>query len=128
MPRRTRKGAETLWKIKGFKMFMKTVDKDRAKFYEKENIFEKLLPYAIVFGITDIWIQRIKEIYGEEYFVNYTPVWYVGTERYFNAKDFSSNIKDLSSAIATSVSSSSSGAGGSGGAGGGSGGGGGGGW
>jgi len=128
MPCRTLKGAETLWKIKGFKMFMETVDKDRAKFYEKENIFEKLLPYAIVFGITDIWIKRIKQIYGEEYFARYAPCWYVGTSRSFDAKGFSSNLNALSSAIAANMSSSGSGVGGAGGVGGGAGGGGGGGW
>jgi len=124
MPRRTLKGAEILWKIKGFKMFMEIVDKDRAKFYEKENIFEELLPYAIVFGITDIWIQRIKKIYGEEYFVKYAPCWYVGAGTSFDVKSFSSNINALSSAIAASISSGR----GIGGVGGGRGGGGGGGW
>ena len=127
MPCRTLKGAEVNWKIKGFKLFMKTVDKDRAKFYEKENIFEKLLPYAIVFGITDIWIKRMEEIYGEDYFSNYAPAWYVGTVGSFNTESFSKSIDFLSSAIASSVSSSS-GVGGGGSAGGGSGGGGGGGW
>jgi len=127
MPSRTLKGAETLWKIKGFKMFMETVDKDRAKFYEKENIFEKLLPYAIVFGITDLWIKRIKQIYGEEYFTRYAPCWYVSTSRSFDTKSFSSNLNALTSAIATNVGSRS-GAGGTGGVGGGAGGGGGGGW
>ena len=92
---RTLKGAEVRWKIRGFKLFMTTVDKDRAKFYEKENIFEKFLPYAIVFGITDLWVKRIKEIYGEDYFDNYMSNWlmsgYVG--------GFSSSINSLSSAI-----------------------------
>jgi len=127
MPSRTLKGAETLWKIRGFKMFMETVDKDRAKFYEKENIFEEFLPYAIVFGITDIWIKRIKQIYGEEYFARYAPCWYVSTSGSFDAKSFSSNLNALTSAIAANVGSRS-GAGGAGGVGGGAGGGGGGGW
>lgn len=33
MPRRTPKGAELNWQIEGFKLFMETVDKDRAAFY-----------------------------------------------------------------------------------------------
>jgi len=127
MPSRTLKGAETLWKIKGFKMFMETVDKDRAKFYEKENIFEKLLPYAIVFGITDLWIKRIKQIYGEQYFAAYAPCWYLSTSRSFDVKGFSSNLNALTSAIAANVGSHS-GTKGIGGVGGGAGGGGGGGW
>jgi hypothetical protein len=127
MPKRTPRGAELNWEIKGFKLFMETVDKDRARFYEKENIFEKFLPYAIVFGITDLWIKRIKEIYGEEYFRNYAPAWYVGSLGAFDANSFSSAIDGLSSSIAANTSAPS-GSGGAGGAGGGGGGGGGGGW
>ncbi|MGW8184813.1 MAG: DUF2207 domain-containing protein [Candidatus Moraniibacteriota bacterium] len=128
MPKRTLAGAEMNWQIKGFKLFMETVDKDRAKFYEQENIFEKFLPYAVLFGITDIWIKRIKEIYGEEYFNNYTPAWYVGNSMgSFNADNFSATLSGLSSSIAASTSAPS-GSGGSGSSGGGGGGGGGGGW
>jgi len=127
MPKRTPAGAALNWQIKGFKMFMETVDKDRAAFYEKENIFEKFLPYAIVFGITEIWINRMKEIYGEEYFSAYRPVWYSGALGSFSAESFSSTIDSLSSSIAASTSSPS-GSGGAGGSGGGGGGGGGGGW
>ncbi len=127
MPKRTPEGAELNWKAKGFKLFMETVDKDRAKFYEKESIFEKFLPYAIVFGITEIWIKRMKEIYGEEYFRNYAPVWYVGSLGSFNADSFASSMENLSSVISSSTSSPS-GSGGGGFSGGGGGGGGGGGW
>ncbi|HPN96276.1 MAG TPA: DUF2207 domain-containing protein [Candidatus Moranbacteria bacterium] len=128
MPQRTPAGAELNWQIKGFKMFMETVDKDRAKFYEEQNIFEKFLPFAIVFGITELWIKKMKEIYGEEYFTTHAPVWYVGSNMAsFNAESFSSAISSLSSDIASNTSSPS-GSGGSGGSGGGGGGGGGGGW
>ena len=44
MPKTTAKGAETIWRIKGFRLYMKTAEKDRQIFYEKENIFEKYLP------------------------------------------------------------------------------------
>ena len=127
MPKRTLAGAELNWKIKGFKLFMETVDKHRAEFYEKENIFEKFLPYAIVFGITGIWIKKMQEIYGEEYFSTYHPVWYAGNLGAFDADSFNSTLNSLSSGIAASTSSPS-GSGGAGGAGGGGGGGGGGGW
>jgi hypothetical protein len=127
MPKRTPAGAELNWQIKGFKLFMETVDKHRAEFYEKENIFEKFLPYAIVFGITELWIKKMKEIYGEEYFAHYAPVWYIGNLSAFDANSFASAIDSLSSSIASNTSVPS-GSGGGGGAGGGGGGGGGGGW
>jgi len=128
MPKRTQKGAEILWQIKGFKLYMETAEKYRARFYEKENIFEKFLPYAIVFRITKLWIKKIEQIYGEEYLKDYHPVWYVGASMAsFNAASFTSAINSLSSNISSNVSGPS-GAGGAGGAGGGGGGGGGGGW
>jgi uncharacterized membrane protein YgcG len=128
MPKRTPLGAETNWKTKGFKLYMETAEKYRAEFYEKENIFEKFLPYAIMFGITNLWIKKMKEIYGEDYFNSYHPAWFIGANaRAFDASEFSSQIESLSSAISSNVSSGS-GAGGGGSSGGGGGGGGGGGW
>jgi uncharacterized membrane protein len=128
MPKRTQKGAELLWRIKGFKLYMNTAEKYRQQFYEKENIFEKFLPYAIVFGITKEWVKKMQDIYGGEYFKTHIPAWYVGANiASFNADSFSSAMSSLSSSISSNVGSAS-GAGGAGGAGGGGGGGGGGGW
>ena len=128
MPKRTPKGAELNWRIKGFKMYMEKAETFRQRFYEKENIFEKLLPYAMVFGITKIWIKKMEEIYGKEYFQNYHPAWLAGAAvGSFSADSFTSQINSLSAGIASSVGTSS-GSGGSGYSGGGGGGGGGGGW
>jgi uncharacterized membrane protein len=126
MPRRTPKGAEAAWKIKGFKLFINTAEKYRAQFYEKENMFEKILPYAIVFGLTKKWIEKTRAIYGDDRFLAMAPVWYVSAG-VFNPDSFTSSMNSVAAAIAGSVSSPS-GQGGSGGAGGGGGGGGGGGW
>jgi hypothetical protein len=112
MPKRTLAGAELNWQIKGFKLFMETVDKNRAAFYEKENIFEKFLPYAIIFGITGLWIKKMKEIYGEEYFANYAPAWYVGSVAGFNADSFTSTMDSLSSSISSNTSAPSGSGGG----------------
>jgi len=130
MPKRTPEGEELLWKIKGFKMYMLTAEKYRQKFNEKENIFEKFLPYAMLFGITGIWIAKMKEIYGEDYFNHYMPIWYVGYVGNFNVDNFSNQLNAISTSMAQTMSSSpsSSGAGGGGFSGGGGGGGGGGGW
>ncbi|MEI6650816.1 MAG: DUF2207 domain-containing protein [Candidatus Moraniibacteriota bacterium] len=127
MPKRTKEGAELNWQIKGFKLYMETVDKDRAVFYEKENMFEAFLPYAILFKMTKEWVKRMRDIYGEEYFSTHPVLWYVGGTGAFNADSFTTAMDGLSSNIAASTSSPS-GSGGSGGSGGGGGGGGGGGW
>ncbi len=128
MPKRMEEGAKMNWHIEGFKLFMETVDKDRARFYEDQNIFEKFLPYAVLFNITKKWITRMKEIYGAEYIAQHAPAWYVGaTPGAFDADHFSSAMTSLSQSIGASTSSPS-GSGGSGSSGGGGGGGGGGGW
>lgn len=128
MPQRTVKGAELMWKIKGFKLYMETAEKYRQRFYEKENIFEKFLPYAMVFGITGIWIKKMQEIYGEKYFSAYAPIWFSGSNiGSFDADSFQSNLSSLSSSIGSNISSPSGSSGG-GFSGGGGGGGGGGGW
>lgn len=131
MKSRTLEGAKLNRRILGFKMYMETAEKYRQRFNEKENIFERFLPYAIMFGITKIWIAKMKEIYGEEYFDTYAPLWFAGTDfRSFNVDKITSEISALSSNMASTIASSpsSSGSGGGGFSGGGGGGGGGGGW
>jgi len=129
MPKRTENGAEINWKIDGLKLYMNTAEKYRQRFYEKENIFETLLPYAIVFDITKEWAEKMKAIYGEAYFSQYHLTWFESSSQgnIFDIDSFSSSMDSLSSSIASSTSSPS-GSGGSGSSGGGSGGGGGGGW
>lgn len=68
---KTPKGAKAAWHLNNLKMFMKTAEIDRQKFYEEQNIFEKYLPYSMIFGITGLWIKRMKDLYGEKYFNNY---------------------------------------------------------
>lgn len=131
MPQLSEKGAELLWKTHGFKLYMETAEKYREQFNEKENIFEKFLPYAMVFGIVDLWVKKIKMIYGEEYFNTYHPYWYSGYAfANFDANSLTDSMETLSSQMATTLASSpsSSGSGGGGFSGGGGGGGGGGGW
>lgn len=128
MPKVTQKGAEIIWQIKGFKLYMETAEKYRQQFNEKENIFEKYLPYAMVFGITKLWVNKMKELYGADYFNRYHPAWFIGAAlTSFDADSFNSAVSSLSSAIASNMGTTS-GASGGGSSGGGGGGGGGGGW
>ncbi|MCK9186387.1 DUF2207 domain-containing protein [Candidatus Gracilibacteria bacterium] len=127
MPKKTEKGVELTRRIKGFEMYMETAEKYRQKFHEEENIFERFLPYAIVFGITSLWAKKMQLLYGEKYFYAHHPIWFVSSSGGFDIGDFSSNMSSLAESISSSVSAPSGGGGG-GGSGGGGGGGGGGGW
>ena len=70
MPKRTEKGTEVYWHALGFKENINTAEKYRTQFYAKENIFEKYLPYTIIFGLVDKWARSFEGIY------NKPPSWY----------------------------------------------------
>jgi len=124
----TPNGNDFLWQIKGFRLYMNTAEKYREQFNEKENIFEKFLPYAMLFGITKIWINKMKQLYGENYFNNYHPAWLIGSSLpNFNFDNFQTIVSDVNKSL-NSAMTTSNGSGGSGFSGGGGGGGGGGGW
>lgn len=126
MPRRTAYGRELYRRIKGYRLFIDKAEKYRQQFFERKNMFNEVLPYAITFGLTEKFAKHMHDM-G----VQTTQTgWYHGshpiTSPYFssNMNDFS---KSLSSAIA-STPSSSGGFSGGGSSGGGFGGGGGGSW
>lgn len=121
--------------IDGFKMYMSAAEeKQIAHFNPPEltpEIFEKLLPYAVVLGAEDVWGEKFQNLIDQSIVdQNYHPAWYVGNIVNFSAFNHSLN-SSLSNSIsnsATPPSSSGSGSGGGGFSGGGGGGGGGGGW
>ncbi len=124
LPQRTKYGLEILGKIKGFKNYLETAEKNKleAMVLENPNYFYDILPYTYVLGVSDKWIEKFEEITLE------APNWYVGS-RPFTVATFgtfmNSAMASANSAMTSSPSSSSSGGGS---AGGGSGGGGGGSW
>lgn len=137
MPNRPLEGLKVYKQIEGFKLYIDTAEKYRQQFFEKENIFERFLPYAILFGLTAKWIQATRNLYQAEYkkdyFSSYHPIWFTGAAiSSFNVDSFTSSLNSvsssMSSAMTSSPSSSGSGSGGGGFSGGGGGGGGGGGW
>ncbi len=55
--------------IDGFKMYLGTAEEHVIKFHNPpemtKTVFEKYLPYAIVFGVQDIWGKRFKDVLGD---------------------------------------------------------------
>ncbi len=124
MPKYTQKGIETKEKLDGFKLYLKTAEKDRIKFHnapeKNPEIFEKFLPYAMVFGVEKEWAQQFEDIY------NQATDWYEGVgNKAFSSVALVNNLNSFSSMANStlSVSPSSASSGGSGFSGGGSGGG-----
>lgn len=125
MSRRTAKGREMHRRVKGYREFINTAEKYRQRFFEKQNLFQEVLPYAIVFGLTGKFANAMKEI-GLK---SPTIAGYYGIHP-FNPHSFTNDVNAFSNSFSSAAAStpSSSGSGGGGSSGGGFGGGGGGSW
>lgn len=129
-PAKTEKGVAAKEYILGLKDYLKIAEKDRLLFHnapeKKPEVFEKLLPFAMVLGVAEIWAKEFEGIYTTP------PSWYSGPQgSTFGAVYFCNSLSHFSSYASSSLSSTPGGSGGSGGggsSGGGGGGGGGGGW
>ena len=78
MGKKTVYGVEMYEKVLGHKMFIETAEKDRLKvlFSPKEyrDVFEKNLPYAMVYGIDGEWAEQFEGLYDG------VPDWYDGDD------------------------------------------------
>jgi uncharacterized membrane protein len=125
MPRKTAYGRECLRRSKGYYLFINKAERYRQRYFEKENMFNDVLPYAIVFGLTKKFAKQM-----EKMGVKPTQTdWYVGSGP-FTTGLFVGSISDFSNSMSSAMASvpSSSGGFSGGSSGGGFGGGGGGSW
>ncbi|HOA87009.1 MAG TPA: DUF2207 domain-containing protein [Microbacteriaceae bacterium] len=132
-------GAQVRDHLKGLKVFIEWAEADRIRMLQSPRgaerapldpaggdpravvrLYERLLPFAVVFGQEKEWATQLAFYYGDA-----QPGWYFGSGA-FNAAAFSSSISALSASTTSSASTSggSSGGGSAGGGGGGGGGGG----
>ena len=123
LPKRTSYGNEMLGKLRGFKNFLETAEKDKLETMVLENptYFYDILPYTYVLGVSDKWIKKFETISLK------APDWY-DSPNTFDIASFGSFMNSTMSSAENSMSSSSSSDSGGGSSGGGSGGGGGGSW
>lgn len=114
MPKRTKYGNEMLGKLRGFKNFLETVEKDKLEALVLENptYFYDILPYTYVLNISDKWIKKFEAINLE------APNWYDSTSE-FNVTTFNTfmhtTMTSAERAMTSSPTSSSSNGGSSGG-------------
>lgn len=135
----TRAGLEASAYMEGLKLYINMAEKERLKFLQSVKgadtsaegivkLYEKLLPYACIFGAEESWMNELNKYYKEHPEIEHG--WYYGDD-IMSYAIFHSMMNTTSSTIVSSTSyssSSSSGGGGGGFSGGGGGGGGGGGW
>ena len=75
-------GNKTYYDILGLKMYINTAEKHRIEFHNDpkkfKGVFEKLLPYAIIFGLEKKWAKEFEDLYKQP------PSWYEGNFQTFN--------------------------------------------
>jgi uncharacterized membrane protein len=141
LPARTPQGVAAKESIMGLKKYLEVAESERIKKLQSPNapyaqksagpkktveLFEKLLPFAMVLGVEQQWAKQFEDIYRTP------PDWYQGSTTHFSAAYLATSLNSgvgssVNSAFSAPSSSGSSGFSG-GGSGGGGGGGGGGGW
>ncbi len=135
LPKRTKYGNEMLGRLKGFKNFLETAEKEKleAMILEQPNYFYDILPFTYVLGVSDKWIKKFESISLQ------APSWYDSSDA-FDISNFGTFVNSTmasaqsvmsyspSSGGSSGGSSSGSSSSGGGSSGGGSGGGGGGSW
>ena len=131
LPKRTPYGNDMLGKIRGFKKFLETAEKQKLEAMVMENptYFYDILPFTYVLDVSDKWIKKFESISLQ------APSWY-DSPNAFDMVSFGSFMNStmesaesvMSSNPSSSSSSGGSGSSGGGSSGGGSGGGGGGSW
>lgn len=122
MPKRTPEGNEHVRKILGFKLYLETADRYRARFEEDRHLFTEMLPYAIAFKLTGKWARVFRDLDVEQ------PDWLQANGFQYATLAVLNDLGSISTIVATASAPSSSGSSGGGFSGGGFGGGGGGSW
>ncbi|MDR3618370.1 MAG: DUF2207 domain-containing protein [Paludisphaera borealis] len=70
MPRKTRKGRIAWERISGLEEYIRRAEVDDIQDQERRGVFERLLPYAIIFGLSNRWGKAFADLYRQP------PDWY----------------------------------------------------
>ena len=104
MPRKTLFGAEQAAIARSLRNFLTSQDKKLAFQAKNQMMFEKLLPFAVAFGVEEIWAGRFKTLGIKN------PDWYVSsTGGRFNSVVFAHSLgAGMSGSFAASIAAHSS--------------------
>ena len=97
--KRDTKGNELFYELEGLKMYINTAEKHRIEFHDNPKkylgVFEKLLPYAIIFGLEKKWAKEFEDLYTTP------PEWYDGNNNFFNSYILANSLTHMNQQIAT---------------------------
>ena len=63
MPRKTQKGRRALEHIKGLEEYISRAELPTLELAAQRDTFEKLLPYAMALNLSEVWVDRFKDLY-----------------------------------------------------------------
>jgi len=113
MPARTGRGTAMLARVRGFEQYLSVAEAEQIRFEEREQVFSRYLPYAMVFGIAERWadafrglaVQRADGTSGLSWYTG-MPGWHLG---YFGASIGSFSTTTTGTLASTPASTGSSG-------------------
>ena len=70
MPRKTRKGRIAWEQVSGLEEYIRRAEADDIQAQDRRGVFERLLPYAIIFGLSNRWAKAFAGLYTQP------PDWY----------------------------------------------------
>ena len=117
-------GAETREYLEGVREFIRVAEADRLRMLQSVDgaerrqegdlnvieLYERLLPYAMLFGLEKQWSDTLETRYAEQ--PGYVPIWYPAMAVH-GISSFTSTISTFTSSLNSAVSYTSSSAGGS---------------
>ncbi len=104
--KRAKKGNELYYELEGLKMYINTAEKHRIEFHNDPKkylgVFEKLLPYAIIFGLEKKWAKEFEDLYDTP------PEWYEGNTNLFNSYILASSLTSMNQQIVSRANATNS--------------------
>jgi uncharacterized protein (TIGR04222 family) len=108
MPARTATGTAMLRRVRGFRTLIETAETHMSRWAEKELVFTRFLPFAIVFGCTDKWAKAFAALGVEP-----DTSWYVSSQPFVFAH-FADSMEGFAVTTGGTIASTPSGSGSSG--------------
>jgi len=108
MPARTAKGTAMLRRVRGFRTVIETAETHMSQWAEKELVFTRFLPFAVVFGCTDRWARAFEALGVEP-----DTSWYVSPRPFMYAQ-FADSMEGFAVTTGGTIASTPSGSGSSG--------------
>lgn len=103
MPAKTTDGARAANVAKSLRNFLSSQERQLKFQAEKQLFFEKLLPFAVAFGVEKIWAERFKDIDLKQ------PDWYTGYQTgQFNSVIFANSLNSSFTSFASAATPVSS--------------------